>query len=69
MCLLKAFPPLTQNCEADLLSLHTAFTPNASQMTGEITHDGAEVEIQTVPSWHLEKHLQEHIVLSNIMNL
>lgn len=41
---------LTESCEADLLSLHSAFTLTASQMTGKITHDGAEVGLQSGPN-------------------
>ena len=49
VCLLKAFFLLTLSCEADLQSLHPAFTPSTSQMTGKITHDGAEVGLHSDP--------------------
>lgn len=52
---LKSSLLLTQSCEADLLSVRSALTLNAGQMTGEITHNAAaEVGLQSGtsgPKW------------------
>lgn len=60
---LKSSLPLTQSCEADLLSVRSALTLNAGQKTGEITHNAAaEVGLQSGTSGPKLKHLPEQKV-------